>query len=268
MSTGDHRRSTADRALALRARRDLEVVAVAFGGQTTYVVKDPITGEAFHLSAQEHRLLEALRRPVSLATLQRTLETEFAPLRATLVELQRFVNRLFSQGLLVSDSPGQGAELKKRGDQERRRRRWASLAQVLSIRLGGIEAGPVIDRLYGAVGWACSRPAMLFWLAFVTYAAAAVVGHAGELAARLPALGELTRPGRWPAWIAAIAAVKVLHELGHALACRHFGARRAKSACCSWPACRLCTATCRTPGGLRASGSAWPYPAPACSSSW
>ena len=60
------------------------------------------------------------------------------------------------------------------------------------------------------------------------YAALIVAGHAPTIAARLPALSELAQPSRLPLWIAAIAGVKVLHELGHALACRHFGARPAE----------------------------------------
>lgn len=225
MSAPDYRRSTADRVLPLRARRDLESVEVQFGGQSTYVVKDPVSGETYHFTAQEHRLLEALEQPMSLAALQRVLESEFAPQRAKIVELQQFVNRLYGQGLVVSDNPGQGSELKKRGEQNHRKRRLANLVQVLSVRLGGIEAGPIIDRLHGWFGWAFSRPAIFLWLAFVGYALISVLGNVGALSARVPALSELTKPSRLPAWIAAIAMVKVMHELGHAMACRHFGAR-------------------------------------------
>ena len=126
----------------------------------------------------------------------------------------------------MGENPGQGAELLARGRRRRQRSRWASLLQVLSIRLGGFHAGPVVDRLYAAVRWACSPWAIA--------AAALVVGLRG--ADRRRATAGRSRRGcrRWasscsrsrlPLWIAAIAGVKVLHELGHALACRHFGAR-------------------------------------------
>jgi putative peptide zinc metalloprotease protein len=225
MSSFDHRRSAVDRALPFRARGDLEIVEVAFGGQSSYVVKDPVTGEVYHLSAEEHRLLQALRRPVSLAALGRILEAEFAPRKATPLELQAFVNQLHAQGLVVGENPGQGGELLARGQRERRRRRWSAVAQLLSVRLGGWRAGPFIDALYPAVGWMFSRAVLLAALGLVGYALVLVVGNASSLAARLPALHELARPTLLPVWIAAIAGVKILHELGHALACRHFGAR-------------------------------------------
>ena len=224
-SRSDHRRSTVDRALPLRARGDLQIVGVAFAGDATYVVKDPVAGETFHLSAAEHALLIALRQPSSLRAMQRLVESMFAPQRVTIPQLQQFVNRLYEQGLVVSDSPGQGAELLARGRQVARRERRAGLLQVLSMRLGGFDAGPLVDRLYAALGWLCSRPALVLAWLLVGYAALLAIGGATQLAARLPQASELTRPQFLPMWLAAIVGVKVLHELGHAMACRHFGAR-------------------------------------------
>src|SRR5690349_22776043 len=51
------------------------------------------------------------------------------------------------------------------------------------------------------------------------------IGRASSIAGSLSGLSELARPGYWPLWLAAVAAVKVCHEFGHALACGHFGAR-------------------------------------------
>jgi putative peptide zinc metalloprotease protein len=221
----DHRRSAVDRVLPVRARGDLQDVEVSYGGQASFVVKDPVADESFHLSAVEHRLLKALRRPTSLRGLQRIVETEFAPRRATVLQLQQFVSQLHEQGLLVGENPGQGVELLERGLKRRRRSRWASLLQVLSIRVGGFNAGPLVDKLYGAVRWICSPWAMAAAAIVLAYAALVVLGNAPIIAARLPALGELVQPRRLPLWIGAVTVVKVLHELGHALVCRHFGAR-------------------------------------------
>ena len=225
MTAQDHRRSAAQRTLPFRTRGDLVVIETAFAGQTSYVVKDPVANESFHLSAEEHRLLDALRRPVSLADLARILETEFAPRRSTPAQLQQFVNQLYAQGLVISDNPGQGAELAARGQREKRRRRWAALPQLLSIRLAGFDAGPVVDNLYRRLRFVFSLLPFFAACALIAYALLLVIGNAPALAARLPAIQELARPALLPAWIAAIAGVKILHELGHALACRHFGAR-------------------------------------------
>lgn len=223
----DSRRATADRVLGVRARGDLESIEVAFGGEASFVIKDPVAGESFHLTAEEHRLLAALRQPVSLRGLQRIIEGEFAPRRASIPQLQQFVNQLYDQGLLVSDAPGQGDELLARGRTRRRRMRWSSVMQVLSIRLGEFRAAPLVDRLYAALGWLFSPWALVAAVLVILFAAFAAIADAPTLATRLPSLGDLVSLHRVPLWIAAIAAVKVVHELAHALTCRHFGARPA-----------------------------------------
>ena len=225
MNAADYRRSASQRTLALRARGDLQIVEVMFAGQEAFVVKDPVAGEAFHLTAEEHALLMALRRPASLRSLQRILEEQFAPRRASILQLQQFINQLYDQGLLIGDNPGQGEELLTRGTKRRRRQRWASLASILSIKLGSFSAGPLIDRLYALFGWLGSRWALMLAAVFVVGSGLAAIGNAEAIAARLPQLAELAQPRYLPAWIAAIAGVKVLHELGHALACRRFGTR-------------------------------------------
>ncbi len=221
----DHRRAAADRVLRMRARRDLQSRPVALGGRATFVVTDPVSGESFHLSAQEHRLLETLGEPTTLRELQRIVEQEFAPERVSISALDRFVRRMYEQGLLASNAAGQGAELFDRGQRRRRRSRRTRLLQVLAIRLGSFPAGSLVDRLYAAGRWMFSPWALVAAAALVLYAGGVAIAQAPAIAARLPALEELARPSRLPLWLAAIAGVKVLHELGHALTCRHFGAR-------------------------------------------
>lgn len=221
----DLRRSSADRPLRLRARGDLQTVEMPLVGESNYVVKDPVTGEAFHLSAAEQALLASLRRPISLRDMQRLLESRFAPRRVSLAQLQHFVNRLYEQGLILSDAPGQGAELLERGRRRRRGERRSRWLQVLSVRVGSFDAGPLVERLHRTFGWLGSRPALVAAAALMLYAVFLAIRNAPELAGRLPATSELAQPRYLPVWLAAIVGVKVLHELGHAMTCRRLGAR-------------------------------------------
>ena len=85
------------------------------------------------------------------------------------MQLQQFVNQLYDQGLLMGDSPGQGAELLARGRQRGRRAWWGNWLSILSVRLGGIDAGPIVERLHRAFGWLCTPPAILAALALLSY---------------------------------------------------------------------------------------------------
>ncbi|RIK78227.1 MAG: hypothetical protein DCC67_11790 [Planctomycetota bacterium] len=223
--TDDHFRAAADRILPVRMRGDLHVVEVAFDGHAAYVVQDPVAEEAFYLTAEEYALLESLRWPVSLRDLQRTLETRFPPRRATVADLQRFITRLYEQGLLVGENPGQGAALVQLGRRQRRRQRLARLMQVLTIRLARCDAGPIVERFHAACGWLSNRTAIVAAAGVIGAGLWTAIAHAAELAERLPGTSELADPRQAPLWLAAIAGVKAAHELGHALVCRRLGAR-------------------------------------------
>lgn len=225
MPVADYRRAVADRILPMRTRGDLHIVETAFDGDAAYMVKDPVTGEIFQFSSEEHALLTALRQPVSLRSLQRELETSFAPRRATIEQIQEFVNRVYEQGLLVGEIPGRGAELHARGRRHSRRERWANLLQLLSIRVGGFDAGPLVDRLYRSIGWMFSRVGAAAVGLLMSAAIYVVVTHAGQIDAGLSGLQQLAQPRWLPIWFASVALVKVAHEFGHAIACRRFGAR-------------------------------------------
>ncbi|MCC6493923.1 MAG: HlyD family efflux transporter periplasmic adaptor subunit [Pirellulales bacterium] len=221
----DSRRSADDRALPVRTRGDLQMAEVAFAGNPAYVVKDPISNETFHFTAEEHALVERLRRPASLRDLARLVETQFQPRHATAWQLQQFVNRLYCDGLVLGENPGQGGELLARGRRQRRWRRATAALQLLCIRVARFDAGPTVERLYALLGPLCSPAAALVAVALICFAVLVSIGQSAELAQRLPTIAELADARMWPVWAAAVACVKVLHELGHALVCRHWGAR-------------------------------------------
>ena len=121
MSPADeYQLAAVDRSLALRAREDVEATSVSFSGQQAYVLKDPLTLEMFHLTAEEHFLFQALRETVSLSRLRRLFEARFAPRHVSHEALQQGINNLYNQGLLLGDAPAQGQELLERGDRRRR----------------------------------------------------------------------------------------------------------------------------------------------------
>lgn len=223
MSASPLNLSAADRPLPLRTRGDWQMVRVEFSGQPAFVATDPVTLATVQLSAEEHFLWERLREPTSLSQLRRAFEHRFAPRTVTETQLQQFLTKLHRQALVVSDRAGQGAELIARDAERRRAQRRQRLLQVFSIRLGGFRAGPAVDALYRIVRPAFSWAGVIAGLALLAAAMSLLLTRGGEMAARLPGLAELLAPSHWLIWAAAILGVKLLHELGHALALRHFG---------------------------------------------
>jgi putative peptide zinc metalloprotease protein len=212
-----------DRPLTLRLRADLLSVPVEMAGETTWVINDPLTLEHFHFSAEEFALMGWLRRPVAIAELQRLFNRRFSPQTITPEAIWDFLQRLHSAGLLISDAEGQGEELLQR-QQKDRNRRWAlSWTGLLGMRFRGVDPDAFLTLVHICCRWLFSPVLLIAALGVVMYAVSIVVGHFAEFHSRLPELSALVDRRNVLWLLLAIGIVKVLHELGHALTCKHFG---------------------------------------------
>ena len=217
--------ATANRPLGLQSRGDISPIAVSYGDQVSFILKDPLTLEVYQLTAEECFLFEQLRNETTLAELQKSFEERFAPRTITHATVQQAIAQLFEQGLLVSNAAGQGRELLERAAKRRSTERWQSLLRVLSFRLASWDATSTIEALYAKLRWVFSPWFGVLVTCLVIYALGLLLGHSTELFARMPTVSELTAPKYLLLWLAPIAGVKVLHELGHAIVCRHVGGR-------------------------------------------
>lgn len=218
-----HLVSSTDRTLALRLRPDLVAVPVEMAGARSWVVKDPLTLEHFHFSPEEHALLEMVRQPTSLAAMARRFARQFPPRTITEAEIWSFLSRLHEAGLITSDAPGQGGELLQRRQRERIRSWSLAWAQLTAIRFRGLNPDATLTAIQRHTRWLFSPFTLAVAAAAVLFAAYILIGHFDEFRARLP---ELSAFADWRnlLWLfAAIGVIKCLHELGHALVCKHFG---------------------------------------------
>ena len=194
-----------------------------YGPDRYWLVKDPVALAYFHLRDEEHAILQMLDGRSSLAEIKRRFEEAFAPLQVSLEQIQGFLGRLHQSGLLLAEAPGQGGQLLQRSLQRRRRAWIGFLSNLLAIRFGGLDPEPLLRWLYPKCRWLFS-----YWF----LAGCAVLALcAGTLAAvqfdvlrrKLPEFHTFFNAHNVIWFAAALGVAKVLHELGHALACRHFG---------------------------------------------
>jgi putative peptide zinc metalloprotease protein len=211
------------RPLALRLRPDLRATRVPSAEATTWIVKDPLTLEHFQFSAEEHALLEWLRQPVSLAELQRRFARTFPPQTISPEAVWDFIGRLHAAGLVITDAAGQGDELLDRMRRERNRRWSLGWTGLLAMRFRGVDPDRVLTAVHEQCRWLFSRVALVPMILVLVFALHLLLGHLDEFTGRLPAVESLFDARNLPWLLLSIGLVKVLHELGHALACKHFG---------------------------------------------
>ena len=215
--------AVAERPLRLRARPDLIMVPQSHGRDRHWLIKDPVALKYFHLGEEEHALLRMLDGRIGLGEIKRRFEAAFAPLRISVVEIHAFLGRMHEMGLLLADAPGQGEQLIERRGRRQKQRWLAALANVLAIRLPGVDPQKPLRWLYPRCRWIFSPWILGLGAATVVAAVALVLGHFFVFRARLPELHAFLTPGN-VFWLAIVlAGVKIVHELAHALTCRHFG---------------------------------------------
>ncbi len=212
-----------ERPLALRRRTDLETVPQTFAGRVFWAVKDPVRLKYFHLSDEEYCVFESLDGTASLAGIREKFESRFAPRRLALPQIQSFLGQLHQEGLILADARGQADELIQRGRDLRWRTWLGNVSNVLAIRFRGFDPQRLLDWLAPRCSWLFTRGAAAITFAIVIAAVVLLISHLDAVAARVPDLGAILDPST-VLWLAvSLALTKVLHELCHALACRHFG---------------------------------------------
>jgi putative peptide zinc metalloprotease protein len=215
----------ASRPLRIRMRPDLFAQRQSFGGRPFTVVKDPSAMRYFRLEEIEFAVLELLDGERSLAEILQEIERKFPREQITVEALHRYITTLYERRLVLSEAAGQGLELCSRGSRERRRRLFGQLAGVLSIRFRGINPERMLSAIYPWVRFCFTPAACLLGGLLILGAAALVLLRFDAFVDRLPDANEFFAPRTALSLLVAMAGLKVVHELGHGLACHHFGRR-------------------------------------------
>ena len=223
VSLADSLVASSSRPLALKMRADLTARRQRYQGQTYWVVKEPIGLKYFRFQEEEFAVLNMLKDGASLEDIKTRFEKEFAPHKITYQDLQQFIGTLHRSGLVISDAPGQGKQLRKRRDERLRKEMMSKFSNVLAIRFKGIDPDRFLDWTWPYVSWFFSRT--FFILAMVAAACALLlVGvQFEEFRSRLPAFESFFGPKNWLLLGATLGGTKILHEFGHGYLCKKFG---------------------------------------------
>jgi putative peptide zinc metalloprotease protein len=215
--------ASSHRPLALRMRPDLVAERQTWQGREYWLVKDPLTLKYFRFEAEEFALLSMLDGRASSEEIRERFAERFAPQRISAAELQELAANLHKTHLVIADAAGQGGELLARHQVQRRQAILRTLASPLAIRFRGIDPDRLLACLCGWCGWIFSVPAAVCSAALVLSALALVAAECDVVWSRLPALEAFFAAQNWLLLAVALAGTKVLHELGHGLACKRFG---------------------------------------------
>lgn len=215
--------NSAMRPLRLRRRPDLESRRHRYDGRAYWVVKEPVGLNYFRFHEEEFAILNMLNGETSLQQIRENFQAEFAPQRISLQDLQQFVGMLHRSGLVISHAGGQGRQLRRRGDQKRKKELLGKFVNVFAIRFRGIDPERILNRLLPWFGWLFTTWCLLLVSVIGLMAITLVLVNYQEFQGKLPTFQSFFAAKNW-IWLGAtMAAVKICHEFGHGLSCKKFG---------------------------------------------
>ena len=215
--------ATETRTVTVRMRPDLRVHRACFQGRTSWVVKDPLSQRYFQLTDEEYTVLRMLNGPVGLSDIKAELERRYPPRKTTHQELQSLLHLFHQRGLVLADAPGQGEQLIQRRRDMARRMLISRLTSPLFLRVPGVDPERFLSWVHPKVRWIYSRWCLIACGLLVLSALLLIIIQADSVYARLPSLPEMFAAENVVWLMFAMSAVKILHELGHAVTCKHFG---------------------------------------------
>ena len=206
--------------LTLRLLDSVSVTRQYFRGVRWYVLQAPASSSYFRLNHAAYHFVAMLDGRRTVSQVWRICTEAFGDAAPTQGEVIRLLCQLHGANLLQGDLAPDAEALFKRHQQHVWREVKSAVGNLLFVRIPLWDPDRFLNRWVGAVGKAFSPGGALLWVGLVALGLAAVGGHLQALAAK--ASGVLS-PANLPLLYLSLVLVKLIHEMGHAFACKHFG---------------------------------------------
>ncbi|MAI78116.1 MAG: hypothetical protein CL917_04180 [Deltaproteobacteria bacterium] len=211
------------KAFRLRLREDLEFYPQRYRKQRIWVIKDPLSMRYFQFKEEEYAVMRQFDGQSDLETIKHEFERRHRPQTITMNRLHAFGVSLHRNGLVIANHPKQSDEMLLRNARNKKQLWFSLLMNPLALRLPGLNPKTLLNWLYPKTSWFISTTSILACLLLSFAALVLVCFNFSDLVQRLPNMNVFLSAENLIWLSVALALTKVLHELGHALACKHFG---------------------------------------------
>lgn len=192
-----------------------------YRGQVWYVVEERVGGRHHRFNLQAWRVLQLMDGNRTLEEIWTLLTAEgVTDETPTQPDLIRLLGTLHTADLFEVDITPDVAELLERRGRQMRRRWFQRVGNPIALRIPVFDPDALLDRIWLACGRR-GRTIVALWLAVVIPALALLPSQWNGLTAT--STDQLLAAGNLVTLALLFPLVKLLHELGHGLACKAFG---------------------------------------------
>lgn len=212
-----------------RLRPTIQTHRQHFRGQMWHVVQDPSNNQFSRLSDPAYRFVALLDGRRTVGDCWKICNEQLGDGAPTQGEVIQLLGQLYVSNLLLSEVPPDVESLFQRYKKRIQREVQGYLMNLLFIRIPLIDPDAFLNRWVGLFGKCFSPVGLMALAALVVAALYCVRGMAGELFSYSRAMGMHTgtegilSTANLPILYACFVLTKVLHEFGHAFACKRFG---------------------------------------------
>lgn len=207
------------REVVVSVRGDLDISRHKFRAGPAYVVRDPVTFASHRFDPEDYLVLNAIRGNSTLGEVFNQLVASKMLLAGDEESYYEFVLDLHQRSLL--SLPINNADtLYQRFEQRRRAEKIGRVMGVFFMKIPIFNPNQVLARTLPLFRWLFTLPGLFIWFLLITAAGVIVVSRASDLSS--PVLAMLDGNNVY-ILVAALIGLKIVHEFGHAYACRSFG---------------------------------------------
>ncbi len=207
------------REVIVAVRGDLDISRHTFRAGPAYIVRDPVTFASHRFDSEDYLVLNAIRG-------QGTLGEVFDQLVASEIlfpedeeSFYEFVLDLHQRSLL--SLPINNADtLYQRYEQRRRAENLGRVMGIFFMKVPLLNPNQMLSRTLPFFSWLFTLPGLILWVMLMTAAGIVVFSRSDDLSS--PVLAMLEGNNMYFLF-GALIGLKIVHEFGHAYACRTFG---------------------------------------------
>jgi putative peptide zinc metalloprotease protein len=206
--------------LKAKLRASAQISRQYYRGDRWYVVRDPAGNQYHRLSDPAYRFVGLLDGKRTVGEAWDLAGGSLADDAPTQPEVIQILSHLYSANLIDADVTPDAAVLLRRHKKQQQRKMQGRLMNILFPRIPLWDPDRFLRTWMPVVGPMISKIGAILWLAVMVFAIARL---APEWGAITEAAKDSVRPHNWMWLWAVFVLIKLIHELGHAFACRRFG---------------------------------------------
>lgn len=199
-----------------KIREELITSRQVFENKTYYVIKDPITQRFFRVGEPEYFIIRNLDGKTSKEKIIEKLHHELN-VKVSPETLDKFIERLEKAGFLEGEISQR--ELSKFQYHPQKKRK-SVFRRIFFLKVKAFDPDRFLDRLLNKVKFLFTPGFFIFSVLVIVLGLLITLSSWGDLGYSLRGLYRITTI--FKLWIA-IFLIGIIHELGHALTCKHFG---------------------------------------------